>query len=181
MESTSQPAQSALRSGGMMGLIMVIINFLIYAFDSSALVGFWFAFFVLVLFFGLLIYFGIQYRKEVGGYLTYGAAFQFSFVALIVAGLIYTIGNILLYHVIDPALPEVLIEKQLSSVLEMMDKFGAGDSLSADDLDEMRESMVGSYTIVGQIKGLGVSFIFYALMALIVAAILKKRDKSLNY
>jgi hypothetical protein len=181
MEPHPQPAQAALKSGALLGIIMVIFTFIVYVIQSTALVGFWFNIIVLVLFFGLLIYFGIQYRNQVGGFLAYGAAFQFSFVALIVSGFIFTLGNMLLYHVIDPALPEVLIEKQLNSVLEMMDRFGAGDSLSSDDLDEMRENMVDSFTVVGQIKGLGVSFIIYAVMALIVAAIIKKKDKSLDY
>ena len=113
--------------------------------------------------------------------MSFGTAFQFSFVTLIICGIIATIGNVLLYNVIHPGLPEILVEQQLEAMLNLLDRFGAGDSISTDQLDEMRAEMRDSYTIMGQVKAFGFSLIIYAIMALILGAILKKRDKSQEF
>lgn len=91
------------------------------------------------------------------------------------------LGNILLYHVIDPQLPELLVESQLESMLSMMDRFGAGDSITGDQLDEMREGLEVNYTLSGQLKSFGIGLIIYAILALIIGAIIKKKDTSLDY
>lgn len=181
MKPTTSPLQASVKSGVIIGLLMVIINFIIYFIDYALLVATWYNIFVLILFFGLIIYFGIQYRKEVGGYMSFGTAFQFSFVTLIICGIIATIGNVLLYNVIHPGLPEVLVEQQLEAMLNLLDRFGAGDSISSNQLDEMRAEMSKSYTIMGQVKAFGFSLIIYAIMALILGAILKKKDKSQEF
>lgn len=181
METAPSPFQASVKSGVIIGLLMLVINFVIYFVDYSLLVAAWYNIFVLILFFALIIYFGRQYRRELGGYMSFSTAFQFSFVTLIVCGIIATVGNVLLYSAIDPGLPEILVERQLESMLNMLDRFGAGDSISSDQLDEMRSEMSRSYTITGQIKGFGFALIIYAIMSLILGAVLKKKNKSLDY
>ncbi|SHN13288.1 Protein of unknown function [Cyclobacterium lianum] len=178
---SNTPARAALNAGVIIGLLMLVFNFIVYFIDYSYLVAAWYGIVVLVLFFGLVIYFGIQYRKEIGGYMDFGAAFQFSFVTLIVSGLISTIGNMILYFVIDPGLPEMLVETQLENMVAMLDNFGAGDSISGDQIDEMRNEMANSFTVAGQLKAFGVSIIIYAILALILGAILKKKDKTKDF
>ena len=152
-QQSTSPAMAALKSGVIIGLVMLVISFLIYFIDYSLLVAAWYGFAVFVLFFGLVIYFGIQYRKEIGGFMPYGPAFQFAFVTLIVSGLISTLGNIILYQLIDPGLSELLVKVQLENML----------------------------AFAGQIKGFGVSLIIYAIFSLILGAIIKKRDKSTDF
>lgn len=180
-QQSNTPARAALNAGLVIGLVMLAINFIIYFIDYSFLVAAWYGISVLVIFFALVIYFGSQYRKEIGGYMDFGAAFQFSFVTLIISGLISTLGNMLLYFVIDPGLPELLVETQLENMVAMLDSFGAGDSISGDQIDEMRSDMANSFTIAGQFKAFGISLIVYAILALILGAILKKRDKTKDF
>ena len=111
----------------------------------------------------------------------YGPAFQFAFVTLIVSGLISTLGNIVLYQLIDPGLSELLVKVQLENMLAMLDNFGAGDNISSDQINEMRTEMEDAFTFAGQIKGFGVSLIIYAIFSLILGAIIKKRDKSTDF
>ncbi|WP_209329039.1 DUF4199 domain-containing protein [Lunatimonas salinarum] len=178
---TNSPSQAAFKSGLYLGLTMFILTLLAYFVDYTILVSFWFGIVILALFFGLILFFGFQYRKEAGGYLEYGPAFMFSFVTLLVSGLIGLIGNLILYQVIDPQLPQMLVDAQLENMLNMMDRFGAGDSISGDQLDEIRVGIESNFSISGQVKSFGIGLIVYAIMALILAAILKKRDKSLDY
>lgn len=180
-QQTISPAKAALKPGFVTGLVMLVITFLIYFIDYSYLVSAWYGLAALVFFFGLVIYFGMQYRKELGGFMTFGKAFQFAFVTLIIAGLISMVGNMLLYQVIHPGLPEMLVKVQLENTMDMLDNFGAGDSISSDQIKEMRTDMEEAYTFVGQIKSFGIAFIIYAILSLILGAIIKKRDKSTDF
>jgi hypothetical protein len=45
----------------------------------------------------------------------------------------------------------------------------------------MREASASNFTLVGQLKVFGFGLISYAIIALILGAILKKKDKSLDF
>jgi hypothetical protein len=181
-DQAQSPIQSAVRPGIILGLVSLVLTYVAYFIDSSYLASGYFGLVALVLFFALIIYFGKEYRNELGGFMTFGAAFNFSFFAILISGVIGLIGSILLFHVIDPSLPQVLGDITFESQLEMMGNFGASpDSLAPEVLDDMREASASNFTLVGQLKGFGFGLIAYAIIALILGAILKKKDKSLDF
>ncbi|MCM0041852.1 MAG: DUF4199 domain-containing protein [Algoriphagus sp.] len=181
-EQAPSPIQSAVRPGLIIGLVSLVITYVAYFIDSSYLASGYFGLIALVLFFGLIIFFGKEFRKESGGFLTFGAAFNFSFFAILISGVIGLIGNILLFHVIDPTLPQVLGDLTFETQLEMMENFGQNpDSMPTEALDKMKEASASNFTLVGQLKGFGFGLVAYAIIALILGAILKKRDKSLDF
>lgn len=181
MENENTPFKAGLNSGLILGLISVVLSYVIYFVEPSLLAAWYVGIGILVLFVALIVYFGIQYRTSIGGYMAFGAAFNFSFITLLVAGIIGLVGNILLFTVVDPALPNVLVDAQIETQMAMLDKLGAGDSISSEQLDEMRTNLQSAYTPFGQLKGFGFLLIGYAIFALILGAILKKRDKSLDF
>lgn len=182
MEEQQSPFQAAIKPGITMGLVSLAVTFIAYFIDSTLLASGWFALVALIIFFSLVIYFGKQYRAEIGGFMTFGTAFNFSFIAILISGIIGLIGQILLFQVVDPELPGVLADASFNTTIEMMEKFGASaDSLPPDALDKMREDTMNGFTPVGQIKAFGIGIIFYAIIALILGAILKKKDKSLEF
>lgn len=181
MENQESPFKAGLNSGVILGVLSVVITFVVYFINPVTLVSGMFGIIVLIVFFAVLIYLGIQYRKSLGGFMEFGPAFNFSFIALVVAGLISQVGSALLYNVVDPALPGVLTEQTLENTVAMMEKFGAADALSSDQLDKMRADTAANFTFMGQVKTFGIALIVYAIIALILGAILKKRDKSLDY
>jgi hypothetical protein len=182
MEEQQTPYQAAVKPGLTMGLVALAVTYIAYFIDSSLLASGWFALISLVIFFGLIIYFGQQYRKEIGGYMTFGTAFNFSFIAILISGLVSLAGQILLFQVIDPTLPQVLADITFENSLKMLESFGQNpDALPAGTLEEMRKSTSSTFTLGGQIKNFGFALILYAIIALILAAILKKRDKSLEF
>lgn len=181
-DQAQSPIQSAVRPGITLGLISLVLTYFAYFIDSSYLASGYFGLVALVLFFGLIIYFGKEFRKELGGFMSFGTAFKFSFFAILISGFIGLVGSILLFHVIDPSLPQVLGDITFESQLEMMESFGASpDSLAPEVLDEMREASASNFTLIGQLKGFGFGLIAYAIIALILGAILKKKDKSLDF
>ena len=181
-EQAPSPIQSAVRPGLIIGLVSLVITYVAYFIDSSYLASGYFGLIALVLFFGLIIFFGKEFRKESGGFLTFGTAFNFSFFAILISGVVGLVGNILLFHVIDPTLPQVLGELTFDAQLKMMEGLGQNpDSMPTETLDAMREASASSFTLMGQLKAFGFGLIFYAIIALILGAILKKRDKSLDF
>jgi hypothetical protein len=181
VETPTTPFQAALKAGIVLGLVNVAIYYTLYFVDVELLASGYLGLGLMVLMVGIIMYFGIDYRKELGGFMSFGTAFQFVFLALLINGVISTMGNVLLFEVIDTDLPAVLAETQLESTLAIMDRFGAGDALSSAEMDELRTGFEKNYTALGLIKSLAVASIIYAILALILGAILKKRDKSLDY
>lgn len=180
MENPSTPFQAAIKAGLITGLILTVITYVFYFIDYELLAAAWLWPLTLVVLCGLIIYFGMQYRTELGGFMAFGTAFQFAFFSLIVMMIVTTVGNILLYVVLDPGLGEKMADITLEKTLKALDSFGAGD-LSSDQMDEMRNGVMEAYSTVGMLKSAGISIIFYAILALILGAIIKKKDKSLDY
>lgn len=123
MEEQQSPFQAAIKPGITIGLVSLMITYLIYFVDSTMLVSGWFGFVAIVIFFVLIIYFGTQYRGELGGFMTFGQAFNFSFITILISGFIGFIGQILLFHVIDPSLPKVLGDLAFENSVQMMESF----------------------------------------------------------
>lgn len=182
METNETPFQAAVKPGLIIGLISLVVYFLAYFIDSALLASSWFGLVSLVISFALVIFFGRQYRTELGGFMSFGTAFNFSFIVIVISGFIGLIGQILLFQVIDPALPGVLVETAIKNTMETMEKFGASpDAMDPSMMDEMKESMESSFTVMGQIKSFGVILIGSAILALILGAILKKKDTSAEF
>jgi hypothetical protein len=181
-EQIRTPFQAAVKPGLTMGLAALAITYVAYFIDSSLLASGWFALVALVVFFALVIYFGIQYRNDLGGFMSFGTAFNFSFISIVISGLVSLVGQLLLFQVIDPSLPQVLADVTFENSLKMMESFGQNpDSMPTEALDKLKQQSESSFTLGGQIKNFGFGLIGYAIIALILAAILKKRDKSLDY
>lgn len=180
METVTTPSQAAIKAGVVTGLILTVITFLCYFIDYELLVTTWLTLGSFVLYCALIIYFGIQYRTDLGGFMNFGTAFQFAFVSLIIMLIINTLGSMVLFLVLDPGLGERMTDLSMESTLKMMDSFGAGD-LPSEQMDEIRNGIAEAYTGWGMIKGAGFMLVVYAILALILGAIIKKKDKSLEY
>src|SRR5690606_31347737 len=127
MEHHQTPFQAALKAGLITGLFLTAFSFVCYFIDYKLLASTWLGLVTLAIYSGLVIYFGIEYRKELGGFMSFGSAFQFSFFSLLIMLAITTVGNMLLFMVLDPDLGEKMADVGLENTLKIMDSFGAGD------------------------------------------------------
>jgi hypothetical protein len=180
MEQTTSTAPNlfkhALRWGAILGGIGCAITGLLYAVDLSLLADWKIAIFLLVFFLGMVIYAGINYRKEAGGYLSYGKAFQHGYITLLVSAFISIIFQILLYHVIDPSIPEQLTDATIEKTEQMLTGFGmSGDALEKA-LDQARIDTPGRFTVAGLLKQFGWGFLIYAIISLITSIFVKKNE-----
>ncbi len=182
MEEQQSPFQAAIKPGLTIGLVSLVLYFVAYFIDSSLLGSAWFGLVSLLIFIILILYFGKQYRTEIGGFMTFGTAFNFSFITMIVSGLVMLVGQILLFQVIDPSLAGVLADQAFETQMSMMENFGQDpDAMDPAILEQIRDGAARGFTLSGQLMAFGISLIVYAIIALILGAILKQRDKSLDY
>jgi hypothetical protein len=179
MEQTSTAPnlfKHAAKSGLILGGIGAALTAVIYAVDVALLADWKVGIFLLIVFLGLVIYTGINYRKEAGGFLSYGKAFQHGYVTLIVAGLVSTVFQILLYHVIDPSIPATLTDVSLEMAESMMTSFGASGDALDKAMEEQRIAIPARFTVVGLIKTYAWQFVSSAVVSVITSIFVKKNE-----
>ena len=123
---------------------------------------------------GLVIYLGINFRTNIGGYMSYKESFKFSFLVMTVSYVIGIIFNIVLYTVIDPGLPEVIKQITIEKTVEMMEGFGSSDEVIDATIEGVEKGIDDSTTPMGLIKSSPWGLLFLALLSLLTSAFIKK-------
>lgn len=170
----------AIKSGLIVGVISIVITLLLYIVDPSMLASMWVGLFIFALLLVLVSYFGRQHRGETGGFMSFGKAWVYSMQLFVIAGIIGTIFNILLYNVIDPELPGIVADKAVENAESMMARFGMPEDQMDEALDKTRNDTIERFTIVGSLTGYLWSLIFYAILSLITGLIIKKNEPELE-
>lgn len=173
-----QPAQTlashAIRHGLILGVISMGCYLLAYAVDLTILATFKFMFLSLAISLGYMIYAGFGYRTLVGGFLSYGKAFQHGFILLAVSGLVGTVFNLLLYHVIDPDLPKKMTEAIMSNSEDLLTSLGAPQDTIDQTLDSMSTDLPDQFSPGGLGIGYFKGAFYFAIIALITALVVRK-------
>jgi hypothetical protein len=175
VSTSNNLVQDATKKGLMLGLVHIIIFLLIYYLMPSKLTGFLYLFLIMFLNLGYVIYNGIQFRNEIGGYMDYGPAFKYVFILLIVNGVIGLLFGAA-FVLVEPAYPDVMAQSQLDTQLYWAQRFGAPESA----IDEMRdkfdfEEMKNRYSFKGLLFGSLFVVLFDAIGAAIAALFVRKR------
>jgi hypothetical protein len=184
MENTTPAApslfQHAAKHAAILGVVSIVLTLAAYVIDYTLLVSFSFLLFSLAIYIGYGIYAGIQYRKESGGFLAFGKAFQHGFVVFAISALISTVFTILLYTVIDSELPSKLTEVSLENAAAMMEKFGAPEDAIEEELAKQKEDTEKRFTAVGMLTGYAFTLIGCAIFALISGAVAKRKEPEMQ-
>lgn len=162
-----------LKYGLIIGAIGLIWMFGIYAIDLYLMLNMGLNFVPMLFYIGIVTYAGFELRKAYGGFLSFKDAFVSTFLIFIVAAVISTLGTVLLYTVIDPSLPGTLAEAQMEKMAGMFSRMG----MSQDKIDEAiaAQKDANPYSIANILMGMLFILAFYAIISLIVAAIVKKK------
>jgi len=166
----------ATRWGLICGVIGVVITILMYVIDYALMVQLKMLFISLGIYLSLVVYAGIDYRKSIGGFISYGKAFLHGMTIFAIMGLIGSIFSILLNYVIDPELPQKLTEAALENQRVMMENFGAPEDAIEKGLEEARVRTENQYKISGIAMGYIFILIFSAIMSLITSLIVRKNQ-----
>jgi len=163
----------ALRYGLLIGGISIVLSLIFWVVDPlMQYTNSWVSFLVLVIMIVLLVIFGLEMRKAVGGYWTFGEAFKGLFIMSVYASVLGIIFHYILFTFIDPTLGQRATEAVVAKMTESLSNAG----LSQDKIDEFTTSMDGKMdaTAKNEAINLGIGIIIYAIIDLIIAAIIKK-------
>lgn len=166
--------QDALKKGVVLGVIHCIIFLIIYMVMPSKLTGFSYLFLIMILNIGYSVYYGNQWRTQLGGFMEFGYAFKHAFMLLLFNGIVGLVFN-LIFVTIEPSYPELMSQGQLDTSVYWAGMLGAPEAT----LSEMREKfdfddMAKNYSYLGMLKGFGVLLICYALGASLIALFTRK-------
>ena len=173
--------ENILKFGLLIGFINIIVVLLIYILDFTLMVTWWVGILILILNFGLVLYAAISYRKNLGGFVPFKDAFVFVFLTLLLSGFLGLIFNMFLYNVLDPELGKNLTDESVKQVVAMMERFGTPEETIDSAIEEARANAANQFSFIGSIKTYLWSFIGYAIGALIIGAIVKKKNPELEY
>lgn len=111
-------------------------------------------------------------KKSGGGFISFKEAFSTFVLTYVISALISSVFSILLFSVIDPQAAERLQELIIETTVNMMERFGAPES----QIEEQLANMEGStqFSVGSQVRGFFTGIVIYAVIGLIVAAIMKK-------
>ena len=160
-----------------MSSILIIYGLLIYVIDISLFVKWWYSISILVIGIGFLIYFGLNYRNSIGGILSYKDAFIYLYILSIFAGAIQLIWGIVFFQVIDPELANTLSDLIIENTVSMMENFGAAGEAVDTTIASLEEEIPKGFSILGQVKSFGWSFLTSAIGCSIIAIFVKKNEE----
>jgi len=177
-ENMTQPSlfNHSLKWGVITGLTGIIITLLLYIIDLNLLIKWWLSLIVLLILLFLVVYGGMDYRKQLGGFISFGKAWQSAFLIFVIAGILSIIFRYLLFNVIDTDAKDFLVKASIDQGVAMMERFGADQSAIDQAMPRIQESAANTFTLGGMLKQFGFGLIFYAIFALISAAIVKKKE-----
>jgi hypothetical protein len=167
---------NAVKNGLILGGISVVLTLVIYAINYAILVQMKMMLLSILVSVGYAVYAGINYRKEIGGFISFGKAYQHGFIMFAASGVVSVLFSFLLYFVIDPELPGKLTEASLANTEEMMRGFGMPEDQMDEAMEAARESTQNQFSPAK----IALTYVFLvvagAIFALISGAIVKKNQ-----
>ncbi|UXE66948.1 MAG: DUF4199 domain-containing protein [Chryseotalea sp. WA131a] len=167
--------QHAIKWGAIFGGASIALTILLYAIDYALLAD-WKMLLLLFVFLGLVIFSGINYRSQIGGFLPYGKAFLHGFTVFAILGVVSTLFTVVLYTVIDPELPTKLVDVSIENAQKMMESFKMPEDQIDKALEDAKKRSVDQFSVVGLFKGYAFGLILYAILSLISAIFVKKNQ-----
>lgn len=165
---------TSLKWGMIGGLVVILYSIIMYVIDSSLMVNMWAGFVGLAVLLIVLVMGVKEVRAGQEGYISLSEALFTAFFIYVIATLLSTLFNYVLFNWIDPNLPILLKEKTIETTVEMMQKFGA----SEEDINKALSQLDGKLDVASPsimfwnfIKGSAFGFV----IAFIIALIMKKK------
>lgn len=166
--------QKSITIGIYGGLALVIFTLLIYLAGVETMANWWVGLMVFPVMIAFLVWAGKASRTLAGGYISLKDAFLAVFTAGVVMSLVSLVFNMLLYGVIDPDLGERLAEAVIVKTESMLEGFGVPDSDIDKTISQMEEDLPAQFSLLGQLKSVLSGLVMQAIIAIIIAAIIKK-------
>lgn len=165
----------AINYGLYLGLILITFTIIGYAFSLDLLVNFWLVVLLLpVVNIGFGVFSTAKAKAALNGFISFKQAFSSYFITIAIGILMSSAVTIILFNFFDPDAALTLKDMVIEKTRSFMEGIGAPESEINKALAEMQSQ--DTFAIGTQLKSLAQGFVFYAVIGLIVAAIMKKKD-----
>jgi hypothetical protein len=169
----------SIQYGLLIGVVSIVLAVVFRMVDPLfQYTNWWVSIFTLVLVIVLLVVLALDIRKKIGGYWSFGEAFKSLMIIMVIAVLLSTAYNFILFKFIDPGMPAKVSSAMIDKTSAMLEKFGEDQSKIDDATKQFRDGEFEATlqpTIVNELKAFAYALIFYAVLNLIVAACVKKK------
>ncbi len=163
---------NASKYGLIAAVISIAYTLVAYLSDLTLMVNPWMGIALWVISLVIFIMAVSKTRGAFGGYISFRDAFSTFILAYIVSSLVTTSFSILLFSVVDPGAAEDLQEMSIEATVELMENFGAPEAQIEETIEQMEGS--NQFSVLNMVKGFFWGIFIYAVIGLIVAAIMKK-------
>ncbi|WP_040253493.1 DUF4199 domain-containing protein [Psychroserpens mesophilus] len=173
MEKTLK--SSSVNYGLYLALGLVLYTVIFYAFNIELLVNFWVNLLIMPI---VIIAFGVissaKAKSLLGGFMSFKQAFTAYFIPIAIGVTISTAVTVILFNFIDPDSAEYLKEQVITKTQALMERMGAPSEQVNLTLAEMEKQ--DTFAFGTQLRSLAQSLIFFTVIGLLVALIMKKKD-----
>lgn len=178
MDKSALISKLSLKYGFILAAVSVVLSLTLHFVNPVLVYTNWMASIgIFILFIVLLVVSGINIRKEIGGFWTFGEAFKSFLIISLILAVTATLYNLVLMKFIDPDLPAKAAAAIEDAQRAMMAKFGLGNDEIDKALEQagnMQEKLEPNFK--NTFTSFGVSIAMYGVVSLILAAILKKKQ-----
>jgi len=167
--------KNGITFGILTGIISALITTSIYVIDLNLFVSWWIGIVSILSYVIIGIILLSKTKKEMKGIFVFKDAFTTFFISALIATLIGTAFNILLFNVIDPSAQDTLKEITIKKAVAMMQKFNSPAVAINEMIAKMNES--NPYSVSELLKGSVYSIVFNSIFGLIMAAFFKSKSQ----
>lgn len=170
----------SVRHGLLIGGISAVLTIVLYIINpvlqyTSILVGL----LVFAIVIALLVVLGLDIRRKIGGFWTFGEAYVSLLIMAFFICLISILISFIIFKFVDPNLAQKVTDATLQVTTQRLEGMG----MDQDKIDEVTKSftngeMLAKFqpTILNEVKNLGIGILIYAVVNLIIAACIKKKQ-----
>ncbi|MDP2414935.1 DUF4199 domain-containing protein [Daejeonella sp.] len=168
--------KAASTNGVIIGILSTVIGVVTYYVFPSLLGSMSFGIGTLVVSLLIYIFFTLDLRKKIGGFWTFKEALKGIFLMSFIAGLIYSLANVVFYKFVEPGAFEKIAGFMESGMSQTFENMGMEQEKIDEAVAKQIEGVKAQYdpTFAQFFKNLGIAVIIQFVMSLIFAAIFKK-------
>jgi len=168
----------SIRNGLILAGISAVITIILYIINPlMQYTNFVVPILTIVIIIALFVILGIDIRRNLGGYWSFGQAFISLLIMSVIVLVVGILINFVIFKFVDPTMPTKVNDALLNVTTQRLEKMG----MEQDKIDEATKPFTDGETIakmqptlVNELKAFGWALLFYAVLDLIIAACIKK-------
>lgn len=164
----------SINYGIYLGIILSAATVIAYAINLELFTKWWFGIILLVVIISVGIVSTAKAKSLGKGFISFKEAFSAFFIPIAVGVLISSLVSVVLFNFVDPEAAEMVKEQTIENSVKMMEGFGAPQTAIDEAVAEMQNT--NQFSIVSLLKSYAWQMLFYAVVGLIVGAIMKRKD-----